>query len=153
LVSQAQEERVGLRLIAVPTEAEAASLRRQIQSGESFEALAKAHSTDLSASSGGYIGLFRPQDLTAAFHRGLDGMTPGQISAVSPLGKQFLLLQRLSLEEANWIGSNDAGLQAFEKGHYEEAAQSFQKAVEYAEKLTPVDDRLEDSLHGLAETY
>jgi len=34
------EERIGLRLIAVRTEAEAASLLNQIQSGQSFEAIA-----------------------------------------------------------------------------------------------------------------
>ena len=64
-----------------------------------------------------------------------------------------MLLQRLSLEETDWIVSNEAGLQAFQQGRYEEAAQSFQQAVERAGKLKPVDYRIEDSLHGLAETY
>src|SRR5215467_2310679 len=153
LVSQSQEERVGLRIIAVRTEAEAASLRRQIQAGGSFEALAREHSVDASSSAGGYMGLFQPKELRPELERALEGLTAGQISAVTPLGKEFVLLQRLSLEETDWIVSNEAGLQAFQQGRYEEAAESFRLAVERAGKLKPVDYRIEDSLHGLAETY
>lgn len=152
-LSQSQEERFGLRLIAVQTETEAAGLRRQIQTGVSFEELAKEHSKDPSASAGGYIGLLRPTDLRSEFQRALNGLPPGQISAVTPIDGQFYLLQRLSLEEANWTVSNEAGFQAFEASRYDEAAQSFRQAVQYAEKLNPVDYRLEDSLHGLAESY
>jgi tetratricopeptide (TPR) repeat protein len=153
LLSQSQEERVGLRVIAVRTEAEAASLRREIQAGGSFEALAREHSVDASSSAGGYMGLFQLKELRPELARALEGLTAGQISAVTPLGKEFALLQRLSLEETDWIVSNEAGLQAFQQGRYEEAAQSFRQAVDRAEKLKPVDFRIEDSLHGLAETY
>ena len=62
---QTREERVGLRIIAVRTEAEAATLRAQIQAGASFEGLAREHSQDPSASAGGYIGLLRLADLKA----------------------------------------------------------------------------------------
>ena len=148
-----QEVRIGLRLLAVRSEAEASSLRAQIQAGASFQALAKAHSIDPSAKDGGYLGLFRPADLNSDFQRALERVMPGQVSPVIPSGREFVLLQRLSSEEANWIASNDAGIQAFEKERYDEAAQSFLRAVQYAEKLTPVDVRLEDSLHGLAESY
>jgi tetratricopeptide (TPR) repeat protein len=152
-ISRSQEERVGLRLIAVRTAAEAATLRAQIQSGVSFEALAKAHSIDASASVGGYMGLLHLSDLKPEFQRALDGLLPGRISQVTPVDGQFLLLMRLNTDEVNWTVSNNAGLQAFDQGRYEEAAQSFRQAVQYAEKLTPVDYRLEDSLHGLAEAY
>jgi tetratricopeptide (TPR) repeat protein len=152
-LSQSQEDRVGLRLIAVRSETEASGLRAQIQAGVSFEALAKAHSIDPSSKDGGYLGLFRPADLNADFQQALDRLMPGQVSPVIRSGGDYVLLQRLSSEETNWIASNDAGIQALEKARYDEAAQSFQQAVQYAEKLTPVDDRLEDSLHGLAEAY
>src|SRR5207249_1214847 len=125
----------------------------QIQSGQSFESIAKAHSVDVSASAGGYLGLFRLTDLKPDLQRAVVELTPGQISAVTPVGGQFLILQRLTLEEANWIVSNEAGLQAFQQGRYEEAARDFLQALQYAEKLTPVDYRLEDNLHGLAESY
>ena len=108
-----QEERIGIRLIAVQTEAEAASLRAQIQKGVPFEALAKAHSTDASAKVGGYLGFLHLADLKPEFQRALDGLAPGRTSTVTQVGGEFLLLQRLSLEEGNWILSNEAGLQAF----------------------------------------
>src|SRR5439155_20361443 len=68
-------------------------------------------------------------------------------------GAEFLILQRLTFEEANWMASYNAGLAAFQSGRYEDAAQKLLQALPYAEKLTPVDDRLEDNLHGLAEAY
>jgi tetratricopeptide (TPR) repeat protein len=152
-VSQAREEQFGLRMIAVRTETEAASLRAQIEAGTAFEELAKDHSIDSSASSGGFIGLFRLADLRPELQRALEGVAAGQISAVTPAGGQYLLLQRLTVEEADWIGSYNAGIEAFEKARYEEAARNFLQALPQAEKLTPVDYRLEDNLHGLAEAY
>jgi tetratricopeptide (TPR) repeat protein len=151
-LSQSREERVGLRLISVRTEAEAATLRAQIQAGAPFEALAREHSLDSSASAGGFIGLLRLTDLKPELQQALNGVAPGQTSKVTPVDGGFILLQRLGLDEANWSSANDAGLQAFRQGRYDEAAKSFQEAVQYAEKLKPTDYRLEDSLHGLAES-
>ncbi len=152
-LSQTPDEQIGLRLIAVRTEAEAASLLNQIQSGKSFEAIAKEHSIDPSAKDGGYLGLFRLTDLKADLQRPVIALRPGQISPVTPVGGEFLILQRLTFEEANWMASYNVGLEAFENARYEEAARNFSQALPYAEKLTPVDDRLEDNLHGLAEAY
>jgi tetratricopeptide (TPR) repeat protein len=151
--SQAPEEQVGLRLIVVKTEAEASGLLKQIQSGQSFEVIAKANSIDPTAKDGGYLGLLRLADIKADLQRVVIGLKPGQISPATAIGGEFLILQRLTLEEANWIASYNAGLAAFESARYEDAAQKFLQALPYAEKLTPVDDRLEDSLHGLAEAY
>ena len=152
-IARSQEESIGLRLIEVRSEAEAAGIRAQVQNGASFEALAKAHSVHASASAGGYLGLLQLTDLKPELQRALNGLAPGRISAVTPLDGEFALFQRLSMEEVNWVVSNDAGIQAFEQRRYDAAAQSFRQAVQYAEKLTPADYRLEDSLHGLAETY
>jgi tetratricopeptide (TPR) repeat protein len=151
--SQTPEEQVGLRLIVVKTEAEASGLLKQIQSGQSFEVIAKANSIDPTAKDGGYLGLLRLADIKADLQRVVIGLKPGQISPATAIGGEFLILQRLTLEEANWIASYNAGLAAFESARYEDAAQKFLQALPYAEKLTPVDDRLEDSLHGLAEAY
>jgi len=151
--SQAPEEQVGLRLIVVKTEAEASGLLKQIQSGQSFEVIAKANSIDPTAKDGGYLGLLHLADVKADLQRVVSGLKPGQISPATAIGGEFLILQRLTLEEANWIASYNAGLAAFESARYEDAAQHFLQAMPYAEKLTPVDDRLEDNLHGLAEAY
>ena len=64
-VSQTTDDQIGLRLIAVKTEAEATSLLAQIRSGQPFEEVAKAHSVDPSAKDGGYLGIFRLADLKA----------------------------------------------------------------------------------------
>jgi tetratricopeptide (TPR) repeat protein len=152
-LSQTAEEQIGLRLIVVRTEAEAASLLQQIQSGQPFEAIAKVHSIDASAKEGGYLGLFRLTDLNADLRRAVAALMPGQISPVTRINAEFFLLQRLAVEEVNWMASYNEGLEAFEKERYEDAAQKFLQALPYAEKLTPVDVRLEDNLHGLAEAY
>jgi tetratricopeptide (TPR) repeat protein len=152
-IARSQAESVGLRLIEVRSEAEAAGIRAQVQNGASFDALARAHSVHASASVGGYLGLLQLTDLKPELQKVLNGLAPGRISAVTPLDGAFAVFQRLTMEEVNWVVSNDAGIQAFEKRRYDEAAQSFEKAVQYAEKLMPADYRLEDSLHGLAETY
>jgi tetratricopeptide (TPR) repeat protein len=152
-LARSQEGTIGLRLIEVPSEAEAAGIRAQVQSGASFEALAKAHSVHASANDGGYLGLIQLTDLKPELQRALNGLAPGDISVVTPLDGEFALFQRLSMEEVNWAISHDAGIQAFEQRRYDAAAQSFLQAVQYAEKLTPADYRLADSLHGLAETY
>jgi tetratricopeptide (TPR) repeat protein len=140
-------------MIAVRTEAEAAGLHAEIHAGAAFAELAKDHSLESSASSGGFIGLFRLADLRPEFQRALDGLAAGEISAVTPVGGRYFILQRLTVEEANWIAPYNAGLEAFEKAGYEEAVRNFLQALPYAEKLTPVDYRLEDNLHGLAEAY
>jgi tetratricopeptide (TPR) repeat protein len=150
--SQTPDEQFGLRVIDVRTEAEAAGLFSQIQSGQVFEEIAKAHSVDPSAKDGGYLGLFRLSDLKADLQRVVIGLKPGQISRAT-IGGEFLILQRLTSEEANWMASYKKGLEAFENARYEEASRSFLQALPYAEKLTPIDDRLEDNLHGLAEAY
>ena len=151
--SQTAQEPIGLRLIAVRTEAEAASLLEQIQSGQSFEAIAKAHSVDPSAKDGGFLGLFPLADLNADLQRAATGLTPGQVSPVTPVRNEFLILQLLTKEEVAWMVPYNAALEAFENGRYEEAARYFLRALPEAEKLTPVDHRLEDNLHGLAESY
>jgi tetratricopeptide (TPR) repeat protein len=152
-IVRSQEESIGLRLIEVRSEAEAAGIRAQVQSGASFEALAKSHSVHASASVGGYLGILQLTDLKPELQQALRGLAPGRISAVTPLDGEFALFQRLSMEEVNWVVSNDAGIQAFEQRRYDAAAQSFRQAVQYAEKLTTADYRIEESLHGLAETY
>jgi tetratricopeptide (TPR) repeat protein len=153
LPSQTPEEQIGLRLIAVRTEAEASRLIQQIRSGQTFEDVAKAHSIDPSAKAGGYLGLLRLTDLKADLQRAVTALNPGEVSPVTLISGEFLILQRLTLQEANWMASYDAGLAAFENAQYEVAAQKFLQALPHAEKLTPVDHRLEDNLHGLAEAY
>ncbi len=55
--------------------------------------------------------------------------------------------------EAAWTTENAAALDALQKGRYAEAATAFSKAVQIAEKFGADDERLGESLNGLAEAY
>src|SRR5204862_4304695 len=87
------------------------------------------------------------------FRMALSGLTPGQISPVGRIANEFFLLELVAPSEVEWITENTAALDALKKGRYAEAVRSFSKAVELAEKFGADDDRLAQSLNGLAETY
>src|SRR5262245_32246524 len=98
-----QTESAALRLIVVRTEPEANALLARLQAGEKFEVLAKAQSIDRTAAAGGYLGTFAISQLRAEFQAALNGLRPGQFSSVIRLGREFALIQRLSVEEASSI--------------------------------------------------
>src|SRR5437762_884571 len=98
----AQEtERVGLRLIAVNTEKEAASLQMQLQAGGAFENLAKKYSTAPSAAEGGWLGLFQIAGLRPEFQDALRGLVPGQVSPILKVNEEYLLLKLASEAETH----------------------------------------------------
>lgn len=105
-------EFVGLRLITVRAEEEAASLLARLRAGEKFEELARTQSLDASGRAGGYLGVLAMAALRPEFRTALDGLNPGQVSPVVRLGRQFALLQLLpdvetrAIELKAWI---DAG--------------------------------------------
>ena len=153
LILLAQAGQVTFRLIAVPTERAAADLRARILAGESFETLARENSRDASAAAGGLMGPFAPADLRPELRTALSGLEPGQISPVLKIGNEFFLLQLAAPGVVDWEGENAAALDGLQKGRYAEAAASFLRAVQLAEKFGDDDDRLGQSLAGLAETY
>src|SRR5262249_45863655 len=93
LIAPPQADRLSFRIITVQNEAKAAELRTRILAGESFENLARENSTDSSAPSGGFVGTFAPADLREELRAALSGLTPGQVSPVSKMGKEFFLLE------------------------------------------------------------
>jgi ankyrin repeat protein len=105
------EAPAGVRMIVVRTEAEATSVLSRIKAGEKFEDLAKSVSTDSSARSGGYIGAFSPAQLRPEFKAALQGVSPGQVSPVVRIGREYALLQLLgasdtqAIELQAWIDS------------------------------------------------
>jgi tetratricopeptide (TPR) repeat protein len=144
---------LSFRLITVSTEAKAAELRARILSGESFETVAKENSTDPSAPAGGFAGTFAPADLRPELRDALSGLPPGQISSVGRIGNEFFLLEAVAPAEVEWMTANAAAADALKKGLYPEAARSFSKAVQIAEKFGADDDRLAESLNGLVQAY
>jgi len=57
-------------------------IRRQIDSGADFAALAREHSQDSSASRGGDLGYFTPGQMVEAFERAAFALAPGKISEI-----------------------------------------------------------------------
>src|SRR3989441_425900 len=96
-----ETERVGLRLIAVNTEKEAASLQMQLQAGAAFEDLAKKYSTAPSAAEGGLLGLFQIAGLRPEFQDALKGLVPGQVSPILKVNEEYLLLKLASEAETH----------------------------------------------------
>jgi tetratricopeptide (TPR) repeat protein len=80
-------------------------------------------------------------------------LAPGQVSPVVKIGKEFFLLQLVSPSEVEWTTENAAAGDALKKGRYAEASKSFSRAVQIAEKFGDDDDRLAESLNGLAQAY
>lgn len=103
------EAPVGLRMIVVRTEAEAASLLARLRAGEKFDELARTQSVDSSARVGGYLGVLTVAQLRPEFQTALKGLSPGEISPIARLGGGYAVLQLLSGEDAfpielkNWI--------------------------------------------------
>src|SRR2546426_3882830 len=120
----------------------AAELRARALSGESFEMLAKENSTDASAAAGGFMGALAPADLRQELRTALSGLAPGQISPVLKMGNEFFLLQFVVPGEGGLSNENATALEGLQKGRYDEAARSFSKAVQLAEKFGADDDRL-----------
>lgn len=74
--------------ILVKTEAQALDLKKQIQEGADFAALAKKHSSCPSGRSGGALGEFGRGDMVPEFDRVVFGDLPvGQVS--EPVKTQF----------------------------------------------------------------
>jgi ankyrin repeat protein len=94
---------VGLRLIVVRTESEAAALLTRLQAGEKFDELARKHSIDSTASAGGYLGTFTVEQLRPEFQSALQGLSPGENSRVVRIGREFALVQLLTIEETRAI--------------------------------------------------
>src|SRR5436309_2147083 len=148
-----QTDHVSFSLITVPNEGKAVELRARILAGESFGSIAREHSTDPSASAGGFMGTFAFADLRQEFRAALSGLSPGQLSPVLKIGNGFFILQLVAPAEAEWTAENTAALDQLQKGRYADAARSFSRAVQLAENFGVDDDRLGQSLNGLAETY
>ncbi len=69
------------------------------------------------------------------------------------LVQAILLLMMLQPVQTDWTTENTAALDWLQKGRYAEAVKSFSRAVQLAEKFGADDDRLGESLNGLAEAY
>jgi tetratricopeptide (TPR) repeat protein len=148
-----QTDEIGLRLIVVRTEAEALDLRARAIAGEAFEVLAAAFSTHSSGASGGFLGTIPRTDLSEAYRQVLEGLAPGDISPVTQVGRDYILLQVLAPAESRWVEETSAGLEAFQSGLLAEAESHLGQAIAVAEGFPGGDYRLNVSLSTLAGVY
>lgn len=153
LLAPWQADRVAFRIITVPSESTAAELRARIVAGESFESVAREYSTDASKSAGGFMGVLALADLRQELRTGLSALAPGELSPVFKMGSDFVLLQSVAPDEVDWINEDNTAADLLQKRRYAEAVKPFTKAVQLAEKFGVDDDRLGQSLNGLAEAY
>jgi FG-GAP-like repeat/PPIC-type PPIASE domain/ASPIC and UnbV len=82
-----------LQIIVVSSRADAERIVSQLKTGSDFGELAKQHSTDGSASSGGYMGLIDPNDLRTELRAALKDLRPGQISGIVQISAGFAILK------------------------------------------------------------
>lgn len=82
--------------ILVETEVEAQDILNKLRAGEDFRALARQHSSDSSAETGGDLGFFSPGDLNPAFEEAVLKLRVGETSGVvqTPLG--YHIIRRLN---------------------------------------------------------
>jgi len=92
LAKRAQE--IHARQIVLPTQAEADAVRKMIQSGASFEALAMEKSTDAATRfNGGDMGYFTTDVMPEAYAGALKTAKPGQLIGPIPVEGGFALLK------------------------------------------------------------
>ncbi len=82
--------------ILVETETEAQQVLEKLRAGEDFRVLAREHSGDASAQTGGDLGFFSPGDLNPAFEEAVLKLRVGETSGVvhTPLG--YHIIRRLN---------------------------------------------------------
>ncbi len=88
-----------LRVIIVPTEAEAQRILAQLNSGADFAVMARLHSRDATAPDGGYMGELRISSLRPELADALKGIGPGQLSAIARLPSGFAIVKILPPDE------------------------------------------------------
>jgi parvulin-like peptidyl-prolyl isomerase len=85
---------VRLRLIRVATGPDAEDVARRARAGEDFAALARALSSDPSATRGGDLGFLAPADLAEPLATAVARLAPGEVSGVIETGDGFVVLKR-----------------------------------------------------------
>ncbi|MCL2076621.1 MAG: peptidylprolyl isomerase [Betaproteobacteria bacterium] len=104
-VRQTHARHILIRTDEVVSEAEARrrlnDLRERISHGESFAELARLHSQDGSAFSGGDLGWINPGDTVPEFERVMDQLAEGEVSEVTqtPFGFHLIRVEARRLED------------------------------------------------------
>jgi Tfp pilus assembly protein PilF len=84
------------RYILVETQASCEQVASKAAAGEEFGELAAQFSIAPNAAEGGDLGFFGPGDMVSAVEEAVLGLAVGEVSAVIPIGRHFMLLERLN---------------------------------------------------------
>jgi tetratricopeptide (TPR) repeat protein len=101
LAEEPSNQRVGLRIIVVSSASDAQKVLDRVKQGEDFAAIAKAVSTDATASDGGYMGQLDPSTLRSEIRDAIKSIAPGQLTPVIQLPSGYAILQVLSSPPAS----------------------------------------------------
>jgi len=111
-----------LSILVTRTAEQAAGVLKKLNAGWDFGVLAREYSIDPSAAQGGYLGRLRPDQLRSELRDALNGVKPGQFSAIVPTSTGFAILavfpsapaweavDRRLADSLHEIGSVPAGL-------------------------------------------
>ena len=118
-------------------------LKERLDNGGSFQELAKLHSEDASASSGGNLGWISPGDTVPEFEQALNSLQPGQISepVQSPFGWHLIqVVERRTLD----VSSEQQRKTARQSIHARKADTAFQEWLQRLRDRAYVEYRLEE---------
>jgi tetratricopeptide (TPR) repeat protein len=95
------DSQVAFRLIVVSSAEKAQQIVEEVTGGGSFEAIARAQSTDMSARQGGLIGPIALSELRPELRDALRDLAPGSVTSVLRMPTGFAIVQRVELSSGS----------------------------------------------------
>ncbi len=86
--------RIPVQLIIAGSLSEAQRILARLKNGDDFAALARQFSIDPTANAGGYLGKVAPDSLLPELRNALDGLEPGQVSAIVRIPAGYAIVRR-----------------------------------------------------------
>ena len=86
--------RIPVQLIIAGSLSEAQRILARLKNGEDFAALARQFSIDPTANAGGNLGKVAPDSLLPELRNALDGLEPGQVSAIVKIPAGYAIVRR-----------------------------------------------------------
>lgn len=147
LIDQTHARHILVKISELTSETDArrrvTELKERLDNGAKFEELAKLHSEDASAPSGGDLGWISPGDTVPDFEQAMNALEPGQISAPvqSPFGWHLIQV----LERRNQDVSEERQRQAARQAiRARKAEAAFQEWLQRLRDRAYVEYRLEE---------
>lgn len=147
IINQTEARHILIKISELTSESDAwrriVELKERLDNGGNFQELAKLHSDDASASSGGNLGWISPGDTVPAFEQAMNALQPGQISGPvqSPFGWHLIQV----IERRTRDVSSDRQRQEARKAiHARKADAAFQEWVQRLRDRAYVEYRLEE---------